>query len=137
MMKMFIALNGGFLFAILLTIYRDLSSDPGDQRHAEAYDDEITRSEELAEGRRERRLRQVRFASVGTFLSGVGQGFFLDMYIAVFAIFAIIIGLVVTARSHGFRRESARRLGLSLETCVILLSNFALIVASIFVYLRF
>jgi hypothetical protein len=137
MMKVFVALNGGFLFAILVTIHRDLSSDPGDQRHAEAYDDEIKRSEELAEGRRERRLSQILLSSAGTFLSGVGQGFFLDMYIAVFAIFAIIIGLVATARSHGFRRESARRLGLSPETYVILFSNFALIAASIFIYLRF
>lgn len=137
MLVHFLVLNSGFLLAILVTIYRDLSSDPGDERHADAYDGEITRSEELAEGRRERRLKQVLLASAGTFVSGIGQGFFLNPYIALLAIIAIIAGLVATARSHGFRRESARRLGLSLETYVILLSNFGLIVSSVFVYLRF
>lgn len=135
-LRTFIILNSGFLFAILISIYRDLSSDPGDERHADAYDNEIIRSEELAEGRRERRLKQVLLASAGTLVSGIGQGLFFRTYVFALAVLAIA-GLVVTARSHGFRRESARRIGLSLETYVILFSNCALIVPSIFAFLHF
>ena len=135
-LRTFIILNSGFLFAILISIYRDLSSDPGDERHADAYDNEIIRSEELAEGRRERRLKQVLLASAGTLVSGIGQGLFFRTYVFALAVLAIA-GLVVTARSHGFRRESARRMGLSLETYVILFSNCALIVPSIFAFLHF